>query len=395
MTRTRTVALLTLIALLLALVPGTALQAEEEERMALAFEAPIALEQLIREVGQALDLPLVWDPKSRALQNKQATGDVRFVGTKAEILQGLRSVLTFYELVIVPVGSGKNEKYLIMDARQTAAIVKLKPVFVDLSDDNLEEYEQQDGLFLTTTIKVEHMDNLRDARNALNRIVSGQNIGNVTEVPAARVFVVTDFAPNVVAIYRLLRQMDVPTGDRGAEASASEEVFQAVRLKYASAETAGAILTDHFAARAPARPRAPNPQRSPSGDVPPRPLLRIHADARLNQVLITGMRKDVDRVLEVVQALDQPLPQVNATVQVIRLEHINASLAAETLNQLIRRFPDPWLATPGAKNLPAVEAHHETNSLLLHAGEAAATVLRRVVTELDQPQATEPEEAPK
>ena len=79
------------------------------------------------------------------------------------------------------------------------------------------------------------------------------------------------------------------------------------------------------------------------------------------------------------------MPQINASVQVIRLEHIRDIEVVEVLNQLIRRFPGPWLTTPGAKDLPAVEAHQETNAILLHAGEAASTVLRRVITEMDQP----------
>ena len=173
-------------ALLLALVAGTLVRAEEEEeeeRMALNFEGPIEIETMIKEVGKAIDLPLIWDPKSRALQNKQATGDVSLVGTKGEILEGLRSLLTFYELVLVPVGADRNEKYLILDARQTAAIVKLKPTYVELTTTTWPTSRTLDGVFLTTTIKVEHMENLRDARNALNRIVTGQNIGNVTEVP--------------------------------------------------------------------------------------------------------------------------------------------------------------------------------------------------------------------
>jgi type II secretory pathway component GspD/PulD (secretin) len=393
MTRTRTVTVTvwTLAALLLALAAGTTARAEEEERLALNFEGPIEIETLIQEVAKAIDLPLVWDPKSRALQNKQATGDVSLVGTKGEILGGLRSLLTFYELVLVPVGADRNEKYLIMDARQTAAIVKLKPTYVELDEDNLAHFETLDGVFLTTTIKVEHMENLRDARNALNRIVSGQNIGNVTEVPAARAFVVTDFAPNVVAIYRLIREMDVPHGE-GGDAAAIEEVFQAVRLKHASAGTAAATLTAHFTADMEESPRM-QPQRGPqpTGDVPPRPALRIDADERLNQVLISGMRRDVDRVLEVIQAIDQPLSPINASVQVIRLEHVRAIEVEQVLNQLIRRFPGPWLATPGAKDLPAIEAHDATNAILLHAGEEAAAILRRVITEMDQPELeTEP-----
>ena len=69
------------------------LMAEDDaaETKVLTFDGPTPVENLIRAVGEALDVPLIWDPKSRALQNKEVMGKVVLSGTQEQILDGLRS----------------------------------------------------------------------------------------------------------------------------------------------------------------------------------------------------------------------------------------------------------------------------------------------------------------
>jgi type II secretory pathway component GspD/PulD (secretin) len=356
---------------------------EGQEQVEIVLPEPLALEDFLRLVQRRLDVPLVWDPKSRALQNKELTPDLAFRGTKDEVLDAIRGLLTAYELVLVPVGQGANRKYFVADARQTQSLLRLKPAYVELGPDNLEHYATQDGLFVTTTIAMENVENLRDARNALSRLVTGQGIGSVQEVPDARAVVVTDFAPNVVAIYRLLKQMDVPVAARGPDTKDREVVFRAVPIRHAEAADVARLLQKHFALEASTQPRravAPN-QAVPT--VPPVPPLRIDADLRLNQVLVTGMQKDVVRVVEVVAALDRPRPAAPLVIEVIELAHIQAGPAAATLQALIHRSPSAWLAEEGVRDLPVVEAHTERNALLIQAGSAAAETLRRVIREMD------------
>ena len=67
---------------------------------------------------------------------------------------------------MIPVGPAGYQVQLVMDARQTSSILKLKPDYVKLTDENLSTYENQDGKFITTTIRVQNMTDLRNARNA-------------------------------------------------------------------------------------------------------------------------------------------------------------------------------------------------------------------------------------
>ena len=373
--------------LILALVAPLSTATAEEERFEISIEEVIALEDLLERVRETTGAPLVWDTRTRALQNKEVSGGVHLAGTRQEVLEAVRDLLLAYELVLVPVGGGENEKLVVADARQTQAILRLKPRYVELNDDNLAAYEQQASLFVATTVSVKHMESLGDARVALSRIVSPQNIGSVTEVPAARAFVLTDFAPKVVALYRLIRQMDVPPEERGPEVADREIVFRGFPLAHARATDAVQVLGRHFGTTRPPKPE-PGQRRRPQ----PRPVvtppdhLHIDADVRLNQILVTGMRRDVERVAAVIQTLDRPAPQPPVQVQVIGLAHIDAVRAAAALVPFIHRSQRVWLDGTGSDMgaLPVVVADPQTNSLLVQATPRIAEQLRRVIATLDE-----------
>jgi type II secretory pathway component GspD/PulD (secretin) len=339
------------------------------------------LEDFLQHVDEVLDLPLIWDPRSRAIAGKQIA-NVDIQGTRAEVFSAFRALLAFYELVVIPVGPAHYQIYVVMDARQTAAIMKLKPVYIELNDANLEEYENQDGLFVTTVFTMQHMTELRDARNALNRIVTGQNIGNVTEVPSSHSFLVTDFAPNVVAIYRLLRVMDEAAA---IGASAREaHIHQAIQLEHADAVDLAGVLAAQFGANEPGVAR-PQPQgQQPLVSTAPR--LLIHADERTNQLLVTGYQVDLDRVVRAVATLDVPVKRADTWIHVVRLDNIDAAGAARALTNLIMRSPAMWSSGERGAQPPTIEAHSETNSLIVNATSGMFEQILRVVQELDAPQ---------
>jgi len=382
---------------------GNVAVADDEEPVEILLTEPMELEDFLKAVGRVAEFPLYWDPKSRALQGKQVLGARNLKAPRSELFNLVRALLTFYELVLVPVGPQGYEVYLVMDARQTAAIVKLKPKYVDLNDSNLELYESQDGMFLTTTIKVENIASLRDARNALNKIVSGQNIGNVTEVPAARSFVVTDFAPNVVAIYRLLKEMDVQP-----EGKVVKSAY--IQLEYATADEVEPILQDLFMGREAVTrgPRQPGAQGSADIEADPEP--RIISDFRTNQLIIYATQDDITEIMEVVKKLDVAVFLPNTWVHVIPLKNLSAQDTAEVLQSLIEQSTFFGLGaggstgtsrgttgrsprgTPGSPSVapraeeeekPAVVADIASNSLLISASPRQFEELKKIIAEID------------
>jgi general secretion pathway protein D len=365
----------------------------------------ISIEDFLKHVGREAPgkRPIVWDPNQKQMKERKILGSVNLTAPDDQIFELVRALLTFYELAMVPVGPRGYEVYLVMDARQQGAILKLKPRTIDLNDANLGEYESQDGLFVSATIRVENMTNLRDARQALSRIVTQQNIGNVTEVPASRSFVVTDFAPNVVAIYRLLKQLDVtPSGKMLTSAY--------IQLMHASADEIEPILTDLFTGRERIsinRPQQPQPQGGGSSEVDEDPEPRIISDLRTNLLIVYATQDDIREIQDVIAHLDVPVYIQNNRVNVVPLKNLEAEETAQVLQSLIdatslfgsgtsgslstgagRQPGQPRPAgveasSPDQEEKPAVVADVKSNSLIIAASKRQFDELKRVIDQID------------
>ena len=363
------------LALLLAPLPGTGLvkTAHARDEIEINITENMPIEDFLKTLSIASGQTIVWNPADKNVRGKTIVGSFALRGSTEKVMSLSRALLTFYELVMIPVGPGGADVLLVMDARQTSSILKLKPEHVVLTDENISKYENMDGFFITTTIKVEHMNDLRNARNALTRIVTGQNIGNVTEVPDAKAFVVTDFAPNVVAIYRLLREMDVP----GAGSSTTTGETTAITLEHAAAVQLSVVLNSHYASST----RPQNPRQAPQVAGPRAP--RITADERTNQLLLTGTKEQIQQVKKAIAMLDVPIAQPSEAAHLVRLTNINAQQAAVALQQLIAGST-LW-AAPGPRggSRPGVVAHSETNSLLITANQADFRVLKAILGDMD------------
>jgi type II secretory pathway component GspD/PulD (secretin) len=181
------------------------------------------------------------------------------------------------------------------DARVLASqfILRTKPTWVVVTEGNVAELEGRDGWFVATVIPVENLESLRDARTAMQRIVSANNIGMVQEVPAARAFVVADFAPNVAAVWRLVKQMDVPTRTPGLR-------IESFRLAHARAGAVKALLDGLY----PPRVQVPMPQQAGVEASLGGPY--VMADEPTNQVFARASAPDLTAIRAVIEALDVP-----------------------------------------------------------------------------------------
>jgi type II secretory pathway component GspD/PulD (secretin) len=167
--------------------------------------------------------------------------------------------------------------------------VKNKAEFVPY--ERLAEYEDKDGVFITTSIPVRHVDNLTTLRTALSTMVTPAGIGRVHEVPGARTLVVMDFAPSVVAMARVVRELD-----REPEPVLTETI----PLNHAEAVALAVTLRELFVRPMPATAR---PQLR--HEATPQP--RIAAYEPANKIVIVATEEDRARIKEVVKQLDQPV----------------------------------------------------------------------------------------
>ena len=374
----------------------------------------ILIADLLRAVTRQTHRPIVWSDGDKAVTGKKIQGTLSIRTPKDKLFDTIRGLLTFQEIVLIPIGAKGYEVWVAMDARTLASqfILKNKPVYMELDDAKATEIESQDGLFVATNIKVENIDNLRDARTALQRIVTANNIGNVQEVPAARSFVVTDFAPNVVAIYRLIRQMDVkPKGKTVRQ--------EFIPLTFALAEDIEPILQELFTGKQ--RVSAPQPNQPGGGEITD-PEARIMADPRTNTIIVYATEDDILEITALIKHLDVQLLYQKQIVHVIQLKNLDATDTAQVLQTLIdgtslfgsssgstsggnrgsgrsgagisrtttttvgRVAPGNSTVAPSSPDLeekPAVVADKASNSLIIAASQAQFDRLKLVVEQID------------
>lgn len=354
-----------------------------EVRTAPPWSIPITEEttagEILQRVVAITGLPIVYDPQNKAVRGERIACEITLHGGPEDIIAQLRQLLFPNNLTIVHHGEGRASTYHVLDTRG-GQVLQLRPEFEAVTAGNVGRIEQQVGRFITTWIPVQHITDLRAARGALQRIVSQGNVGNVTEVPAASGFVVTDFAPNVAAIFRLLQGME----DQALTGRVQAGTTIMIELKHARADLLAAQLTQHFATDAPATEEAR--ARAPAPDVvTPRPL-RITGDPRTNRLLVSGSKEDIEAVAAAVKLLDAAVPAQSAatpakeTVTLIRLEHARANEAAGALMNLYARR-----TTGRGTSGPRIVPDARTNSLLVAADDETLAAVRAMISLIDQP----------
>ena len=110
-------------------------------------DEPIEMEAFLRAISKVTGMPLIWNPADKNIRGKRIVGGVDWSAPKEQVFSQARSLLTFYELVIIPVGPQGSQLHLVMDARQTSSILKLKPEHVLLTDENIARYEAMADVF--------------------------------------------------------------------------------------------------------------------------------------------------------------------------------------------------------------------------------------------------------
>jgi type II secretory pathway component GspD/PulD (secretin) len=287
-----------LLAALLCALPASVARAEDaslpDDASAIVVGPDgMTLTDLLTAVSKASGQTILWGDQDRMVVGRRLRGPARIPVREGRFLETLQTLLAAHEIVLAPMG-GKGARYwYAMDARMISQTVatRLKPEWTVVNEGNVEELEGRDGLFVSTVIPVENLDNLRDARTALQRLVTPNNIGSIQEVPSARAFLVTDFAPNVAAMWRALKQMDVATRAPGLR-------IESFRLEHAEAETVKALLLGLYPPRAmvpvPVQQAADMPLGGPY----------VVADGATNQVFVRASVPDLTAIAAVIKSVD-------------------------------------------------------------------------------------------
>lgn len=174
--------------------------------------------------------------------------------------------------------------------------------------------------------------------------------------PTSSTLLIADRAANVDRIQQLIARLD--------QASASE--VEVVPLEHANAAEVVRTLTL----------LQPNGATDGSGN-------KLAADERTNSILIAGDRSKRLRLKALIAHLDTPLSG-SETLQVIYLRYADAEQLVPILETALATFGG---SQPGggedSGSKPAIQAHKETNSLVINAPPAVFRDLKEVVRQLD------------
>ncbi|MHC4134550.1 MAG: secretin N-terminal domain-containing protein [Planctomycetota bacterium] len=367
--------------------------AQGDEFVEIKLDKDLKITDFLDVISKSTGKPLLYDPNGQRIRGQALGAGFTHEIPKNRVFDTFRAILAFYELVLVPIGPRGYEIYLVIDSRSTNNFVKNKAVYVDYKE--LDRYEDQDGLYISCAIPLTHIENLTTLRTALSTMVSPAGIGRVHEVPGSNSIIIMDFAPTVAAMAKLVHQMDVQPPGKAL-------VLEFIELAYAYADDVAEIISELVTAQRQAQVTQRRGQTTVRQQTPEP---RILAYEPKNALVIAATEDDFQLIKSLVERFDEPGPELS-TVEVVRLNHVEAEDVADTLTQVLegmgtalagpqtgpRRLPGQRPTQPGVRRTsrtdelePQVVPDPVSNSIILAADRKTIVALKDILTQLDVP----------
>jgi general secretion pathway protein D len=232
--------------------------------------------------------------------------------------------------------------------------------------------------------------------NSLRQLINPSMGGYMQGIPNVEVILISDFAPNVRRIAKVIELMDVP---------GPQLAVDIVRLQNATSQETIQILsqlTSRTGQTARPAPRRGGPQQgSLSSEV------HFTADERTNSIIVQALPEELGKIKFIITRLDARVDEPSVGIHIVRLRHTNAEDMEEAVNAILdarpafrrssqttvgrpavpgRRMPQPPSSTsrPAEENRMAAIADRETNSLIVVAPAEEFKEILHVIKVLDQ-----------
>ena len=186
------------------LVGGPARSQEAEEKWTFT-PAPGGTEivKIIDMLEKETGVNVLLDPAAPQIRGRKIEIKGTMTIPRSKIFSWVRSILSFQRLILAPVGPREGNTWQLCDLN--APQVTNHPEWVPA--DELADWADKDGAYIVSVITLKHLEDTSRARNALAQL-STRQIGRINDIPQTRSFVIGDFAPVVVAAWRMLTLMD-------------------------------------------------------------------------------------------------------------------------------------------------------------------------------------------
>ncbi len=263
--------------------------------------------------------------------------------------------------------------------------------------EDLRQYASQTGVPILTTVPLKHI-NATVATNALRPFFGAGaaptggslalgNVGNNTAI------LLQGFGPQVYAAVELLNLVDQPV-------ETPELLIKVVKLEHAAGEEIEPLLNDILNDRNRARSQAAAAAgaQGPSGGAldPNASQMKIAVHQSLKAVILSGTADQIREAQELIARLDVPAEPLDGTASVVRLKNVLAEDLRTTLNTFVTEDlnAERQAATqaPGGAAAPrqprrtVIQAHQESNSLLISASATKYKQILNLIDELDRRQ---------
>lgn len=304
------------------------------------------INEFINVVGKNLNKTVIVDPSIRGKINVRSYDLLN----EEQYYQFFLSVLDVYGYAVVTMDNGVL-KVLKSKKAKTSSI----PVVDDSDPRSGDE-------MVTRVVPVRNVS-VRELSPLLRQLNDNAGGGNVVHYEPSNVLMLTGRAAVVNRLVEIVRRVD----------KAGDQEVDIIHLKFASAGEMVRILDNLL--KGDGKTKVPNILKP-----------KIVADDRTNAVIISGDPKARQRVASLIQKLDSEL-ETSGNTRVIYLKYANAKEVADVLKGVSSSIETEKSggsrSSSKSKSHLSIEAHEDTNSLVITAQPDVMQTLEQVINQLD------------
>lgn len=309
------------------------------------------INEFINIVGKNLNKTIIVDPQVRGRINVRSYEMLN----EKQYYQFFLNVLEVYDFSVVEMKSG-----VLKVVRQKDAKTSNIPVVSDNAGALGDE-------MVTRVVQVKNVS-VRELAPLLRQFVDQSGGGSVVNYDPSNVIMMTGQAETVNRLVDIISRVD----------KAGDQDLEIIKLSYASSAEVVRILENIY-------------KNQGKSEQPDFLIPKIVADERTNSVIVSGERQARERVVALVQRLDAELEsQGNTRVYYLKyakaedlvkvLQGVSATIAAETQGAATQTQS---ARTSGKGRDVSIEAHAESNSLVITAQPDVLRSLEDVIRQVD------------
>jgi len=305
------------------------------------------INEFINVVGKNLNKTVIIDPSVRGKINVRSYDLLN----EEQYYQFFLNVLDVYGYAVVKMDNGVL-KVIKSKVAKTSSI----PVVDDKNPGQGDE-------MVTRVVPVRNVS-VRELSPLLRQLNDNAGGGNVVHYEPSNVLMLTGRAAVVNRLVEIVRRVD----------KAGDQEVDIIHLKYASASEMVRIIDSLT--------KGDGKSKIPSILQP-----KMVADDRTNAVVISGDPKARQRVAKLIQQLDSEL-ETTGNTRVLYLKYANAKEVADVLQGVSKSIEgnksgSSSKSKTSSKSNLSIEAHEDTNALVITAQPDVMRTLEQVINQLD------------